>query len=359
MSMSPSTAPEPEGPLARLVYSGEVLDGQRLEDVRRRIGALYKLDEDKLARLFSGQRVVFMRGVDLARAQRHVQRFARLGGRLRVELMEPTAKPATPVPAPAIAVPAPVARDALRQDAERTRPGVLDSGSQAYRDTERGPLGPDSRPRAAWHEAAARAGSGERRARERHAATASPPRDRQPKPATSRVANTAKDRHPHKHTHSHKQARGSGLGTAAWLGLLGAAFVSLLVGAIWLGLNSDRASAWAADGMHLNRGPAPAVAPGASGESDARRASSLPSLNSLPSDEARAAFANEFAPAAPHKAFAVSPSGAWAWKSGYGANEAATQRAIAECNLKRTPYTPPCEVINLDGQWIALASREP
>jgi hypothetical protein len=162
----------------------------------------------------------------------------------------------------------------------------------------------------------------------------------------------ARARHPHKHTHTRQRAR-SGLGTAAWLGLLGAAFVSLLVGAIWLGLNSDRASAWAADGMHLSG------AVGASGVPDARRASALPDLNSLPSDEARVAFANEFTPAAPHKAFAVSPSGAWAWKSGFGANDAVTQRAIAECNLKRTPYTPPCEVINLDGQWVALASREP
>ena len=138
--------------------------------------------------------------------------------------------------------------------------------------------------------------------------------------------------------------------------------MSLLVGAIWLGLNSDRASAWATDGMGLDSEPAQPTAPSASGPpAPARAATSaaLPGLNSLPSDEARTAFVNEFTPAAPHKAFAVSPSGAWAWKSGYGANESVMQRAIAECNLKRTPYTPPCEVINLDGQWIALASREP
>lgn len=351
MSKSQSAPPEPEGPLARLIYTGELLDGQQLESVRRRIGALYKLDEERLARLFSGQRVVFMRNVDMARAQRHVQRFAKLGGRLRVELMEPLAKPAPPPPppppAPVVAAPAP--REATRPDAERTQPGALDSGGQGYRDTELGPLGPDSKPRARWRTPAPRPESGERRARERHTPAPAPVREHRPKAATGRAAS---GRHKHGRRHGH----GTGLGTAAWLGLLGAAFVSMLVGAIWLGLNSERASAWAVDGMHADREPTTAVASGASGAS---RAAALPDLNSLPSDEARAAFVNEFTRAAPHKAFAISPSGAWAWKSDYGANAAVMQRAIAECNLKRTPYTPPCEVINLDGQWIALASREP
>jgi uncharacterized membrane protein YhaH (DUF805 family) len=89
------------------------LGGFRLEDVKRSLGELFKLDEAGQARLFSGARVVLKRSVDRVEAQRYVARLARIGARL---YMEPSHMPApsldTPLPTitftePAAAPPAP------------------------------------------------------------------------------------------------------------------------------------------------------------------------------------------------------------------------------------------------------------
>lgn len=373
MSTLPPTPLGTEQRLYALIYTGELLPGQRVDDVRLRIGVLYKLDEAKLARLFCGQRVTFMRGVDMARAQRHVQRFARLGARLRVEMLGPSGQPA-PTAAPRTRTPAaedtvPSALPASRDTVPSALPvTAMDSEPPTDRDTgpdtELAPMEPEPEP----ERPAARP------APEPEPATAPPPPPPAPAAPAARVERRAHDRSVRAHTHphgarSHEASRSSRHGDAptrtskghttkrrslrwgrAFVGVL---LLLLLAGGIWLGLSAVVGEDGPTKPLSLaEEAPPPAA-------SAAAQAPAMASLASLPSDEARTAFVNEFTPAPPHKAFAVSPSGAWAWKGGHGSNDAAIQRAIAECNVKRTPYTPPCEVINLDGQWLAAVSRQP
>jgi hypothetical protein len=137
MSTLPPTPLGTEQRLYALIYTGELLPGQRVEDVRLRIGVLYKLDEARLARLFCGQRVTFMRGVDMARAQRHVQRFARLGARLRVEMLGPSGQPA-PTAAPRTRTPA--AEDTVPSALPATRDTVPSALPRAISTNGWGPV---------------------------------------------------------------------------------------------------------------------------------------------------------------------------------------------------------------------------
>ena len=82
----------------QLVFFGEVLDGFHLDDVKRRLGQVLKLDDAKLARLFSGSRTVLKRSVDPSEAGRYKDNLAKIGARIHIE---PIAEP-PPVPAPAV-----------------------------------------------------------------------------------------------------------------------------------------------------------------------------------------------------------------------------------------------------------------
>ena len=96
----------------QLIFLGEILGGFRLEDVKRSLGELFKLDEAGQARLFSGARVVLKRSVDPAEAQRYVARLAKIGARLYIEPSGHAHAPAPDPqsraqPAPALATPLP------------------------------------------------------------------------------------------------------------------------------------------------------------------------------------------------------------------------------------------------------------
>lgn len=90
----------------QLIFLGEVLGGFRLEDVKRSLGELFKLDDTGQARLFSGARVVLKRSVDPAEAQRYVARLAKIGARLYMEPSNSTHVPSSEPPARAQPVPA-------------------------------------------------------------------------------------------------------------------------------------------------------------------------------------------------------------------------------------------------------------
>lgn len=53
-----------------------------------------------------------------------------------------------------------------------------------------------------------------------------------------------------------------------------------------------------------------------------------------------------------HKAFAISPLGAWGWASRASSPEQAASRALANCQQASGEGEPPiCEVINIDTVW--------
>jgi uncharacterized membrane protein YhaH (DUF805 family) len=90
----------------RLVFAGEVLEGFQVDEVRRRFGEAFKLDEPRLAAMFSGARTVLKRSLSRADADRYVAQLRKLGARIHVEALPATAAPAPPLPsapAPALA----------------------------------------------------------------------------------------------------------------------------------------------------------------------------------------------------------------------------------------------------------------
>jgi uncharacterized membrane protein YhaH (DUF805 family) len=69
----------------QLVFRGEVLDGFQADDVKRRLAQALKLDEARVAQLFSGSRTVLKRSVEPALAHSYAQKLAQLGARVHLE----------------------------------------------------------------------------------------------------------------------------------------------------------------------------------------------------------------------------------------------------------------------------------
>jgi uncharacterized membrane protein YhaH (DUF805 family) len=92
----------------QIVFFGEVMEGFHLEDVKRKVGQLLKLDDVRVAQMFSGTRTVLKRAVPPADAKRYADVLAKVGARIHIE---PSAAPAKPAAAPAKpAVPAAAAK---------------------------------------------------------------------------------------------------------------------------------------------------------------------------------------------------------------------------------------------------------
>jgi uncharacterized membrane protein YhaH (DUF805 family) len=69
----------------QLVFRGEVLDGFRADEVRSRLAQALKLDEQRVAQLFSGARTVLKRSVEPGLARGYADKLARLGARVHLE----------------------------------------------------------------------------------------------------------------------------------------------------------------------------------------------------------------------------------------------------------------------------------
>jgi uncharacterized membrane protein YhaH (DUF805 family) len=105
----------------QLVFFGEVLDGFHLDDVKRRLGQVLRLDDAKLARLFSGSRMVLKRSVEPSEAGRYKDNLAKIGARVHIEpvpalppLAAPAAAGAPPMPVAPAAPAGPAATPELR-----------------------------------------------------------------------------------------------------------------------------------------------------------------------------------------------------------------------------------------------------
>ena len=116
----------------RLVFSGEVLDGQHPAVVKKRLAAVLKLDDERMDVLFSGKPVVVKKAIDEKNAARYQQAFNKAGARLRVL---PAAESAD---APAQTTPAEVSTTAAAS-ARGDELTVLPAGADALTDQERQP----------------------------------------------------------------------------------------------------------------------------------------------------------------------------------------------------------------------------
>jgi hypothetical protein len=68
----------------RLVFCGEILEGQHKAVVKRRLAEFMKLDEARLEKLFSGSSIVIKSDVNKETAAKYQALFKQAGGRLRV-----------------------------------------------------------------------------------------------------------------------------------------------------------------------------------------------------------------------------------------------------------------------------------
>lgn len=119
----------------RLVFRGEVLDGQHPAVVKQRLIDALNLSDDQAEKLFSGSTVVLKRDADTKTAARYQGLFKKAGARLRVLPVEEGALPKASQPAAA-------ADPAQRSESVDSSRGmqVLPVGADI--------LGADERPRA-------------------------------------------------------------------------------------------------------------------------------------------------------------------------------------------------------------------
>lgn len=73
----------------RLIFRGELLEGQHRAVVKRRLAELLKLDDARVEKLFSGNPVVLKRNADRKTAARYQALFKQAGGRLRIKAEQP------------------------------------------------------------------------------------------------------------------------------------------------------------------------------------------------------------------------------------------------------------------------------
>lgn len=92
--------------LFEVAFAGEIADGADLEQVKAKVGAMFKADASKLAHLFSGKRVVIKKNIDQATAKKYQTALNKAGALCEVRSMSAAVAPtppaeATPAPAPA------------------------------------------------------------------------------------------------------------------------------------------------------------------------------------------------------------------------------------------------------------------
>jgi len=96
--------------LFEVAFSGQIRDGADLEQVKEKVGKMFKADEAKIATMFSGKRLLIKRNLDREAATKYRTAFKKAGAKCEVSLMSEglpaneIEKPAAQAPAPAPAV---------------------------------------------------------------------------------------------------------------------------------------------------------------------------------------------------------------------------------------------------------------
>jgi hypothetical protein len=89
--------------LFEVAFSGKISEGADLDEVKVRVGKMFKADDAKIAQMFSGKRIVIKRNLDKAAAVRYANAFKKAGAVCEVKPMSGAvatrpAKIATPSP---------------------------------------------------------------------------------------------------------------------------------------------------------------------------------------------------------------------------------------------------------------------
>jgi hypothetical protein len=92
-----------EGVMFEVVFQGGIASGADPDEVKARIGALFKVSEAQLARLFSGQRIVIKSNLDEATAAKYKMAIEKAGALCSVVPVA-SAQTTPPAPTPTVAV---------------------------------------------------------------------------------------------------------------------------------------------------------------------------------------------------------------------------------------------------------------
>lgn len=100
--------------LYEIAFAGQVVPGAAVEQVKANLARLFQADEQRIALLFSGRRIVIKSGLDAAGAEKYRATMERAGAvaivqALAVEEVEMVPPPASAPVVPAPASPAPAA----------------------------------------------------------------------------------------------------------------------------------------------------------------------------------------------------------------------------------------------------------
>ena len=71
--------------LYEVSFSGAIIEGADIEQVKAKIGAMFKADEAKLAHLFSGKRVIIKKNIDQATANKYKAALTNAGAECEVK----------------------------------------------------------------------------------------------------------------------------------------------------------------------------------------------------------------------------------------------------------------------------------
>jgi hypothetical protein len=89
--------------LFEVAFSGKISEGADLDEVKARVGKMFKADDAKIAQMFSGKRMVIKRNLDKAAAAKYGYAFKKAGAVCELKQMSGSAaapaKKAAPSPA--------------------------------------------------------------------------------------------------------------------------------------------------------------------------------------------------------------------------------------------------------------------
>lgn len=80
--------------LYEVAFSGVIIEGADLEQVKAKVGAMFKADATKLTQLFSGKRVVIKKDIDQATANKYKSALTNAGAVCEVKSLSETVSPA-------------------------------------------------------------------------------------------------------------------------------------------------------------------------------------------------------------------------------------------------------------------------
>ena len=112
--------------LFEIAFSGQIAEGADLETVKQNIGKIFKADENRLAQMFSGRRLIIKREADAATAAKFRGAFEKAGAICEIRSMPAAGQASAQPPQQPAAAPAAAA------SAEQPAPAAVNDDQQEY-----------------------------------------------------------------------------------------------------------------------------------------------------------------------------------------------------------------------------------